>query len=71
MRDAFYDRFIAVQTIFGGFDVLLGHDWHTVSTLTRLKKRRRDSLHFDNPQHRMGKGRIVQRDKPSRKTGGR
>lgn len=37
MCDAFYDRFLAVQRIFGKFDILHGHDWHPVPTLIRLK----------------------------------
>lgn len=38
MSDALYDRFGAVQKLFGHFDVLHGHDWHPVPALTRLKK---------------------------------
>ena len=38
MCDALYDRFVAVQSIFGHFDVLHGHDWHPVLALTRLKR---------------------------------
>jgi glycosyltransferase involved in cell wall biosynthesis len=37
MSDAFYDRFLAVQKIFGKFDILHGHDWHPVSALIKLK----------------------------------
>lgn len=38
MSDALYDRFIAVQKIFGKFDILHGHDWHPVPALVRLKR---------------------------------
>ena len=38
MCDALYDRFKAVQKIFGNFDVVHGHDWHPVLALTRIKK---------------------------------
>lgn len=38
MCDAFYDRFLAVEKIFGKFDVLHGHDWHPVSALIKLKR---------------------------------
>ena len=38
MCDAFYDRFLEVQKIFGKFDILHGHDCHPVSALIRLKK---------------------------------
>jgi glycosyltransferase involved in cell wall biosynthesis len=38
MCDALYDRFNAVQKIFGNFDVVHGHDWHPVLALTRIKK---------------------------------
>jgi glycogen synthase len=37
MSDALYDRFLAVQKIFGEFDILHGHDWHPVPALIRLK----------------------------------
>ncbi len=37
MCDALYDRFKAVQNIFGNFDVVHGHDWHPVLALTRIK----------------------------------
>ncbi len=36
MSDALYDRFLAVQKIFGEFDILHGHDWHPVPALIRL-----------------------------------
>ncbi len=35
---AFYDRFLAVQKIFGEFNILHGHDWHPVPVLMKLKK---------------------------------
>ncbi len=38
MCDALYDRFGAVQKLFGHFDILHGHDWHPVPALTRLKR---------------------------------
>lgn len=38
MSDALYDRFGAVQKLFGHFDILHGHDWHPVPALTRLKR---------------------------------
>jgi len=38
MCDALYERFVAVQRLFGHFDILHGHDWHPVLALTRLKK---------------------------------
>jgi len=38
MCDALYDRFNAVQKIFGNFDVVHGHDWHPVLALTRIKQ---------------------------------
>lgn len=38
MCDAMYDRFIAVQKLFGQFDVLHGHDWHPVPVLNRIKR---------------------------------
>ena len=37
MCDALYDRFGAVQKLFGKFDIVHGHDWHPVSALTRIK----------------------------------
>lgn len=37
MCDALYDRFLAVQKIFGKFDILHGHDWHPVPALIRLR----------------------------------
>jgi glycosyltransferase involved in cell wall biosynthesis len=39
MCDSMYDRFDAVQDIFGKFDVLHGHDWHPVNVLNRIKKK--------------------------------
>jgi len=38
MSDAIYDRFGAVQKIFGKFDIVHGHDWHPVPALTRIKQ---------------------------------
>jgi glycosyltransferase involved in cell wall biosynthesis len=38
MSNALYDRFGAVQKLFGRFDVVHGHDWHPVLALTRMKK---------------------------------
>jgi glycosyltransferase involved in cell wall biosynthesis len=38
MSNALYDRFGAVQKLFGSFDVVHGHDWHPVLALTRMKK---------------------------------
>jgi len=38
MSNALYDRFGAVQKLFGKFDVVHGHDWHPVLALTRMKK---------------------------------
>ncbi len=38
MSNALYDRFGAVQKLFGGFDIIHGHDWHPVLALTRIKK---------------------------------
>ena len=38
MCDALYDRFLAVQKIFGKFDIMHGHDWHPVPALNRIKK---------------------------------
>jgi glycosyltransferase involved in cell wall biosynthesis len=37
MSDAIYHRFIAVQKLFGRFDVVHGHDWHPVHALNRIK----------------------------------
>ena len=37
MCNAMYDRFFAVEALFGRFDVLHGHDWHPVRALNRLK----------------------------------
>jgi glycosyltransferase involved in cell wall biosynthesis len=37
MCDALYDRFGAVKSLFGSFDVVHGHDWHPVLALTRIK----------------------------------
>ena len=38
MSEAMYDRFEAVQKIFGRFDIVHGHDWHPVPALNRVKK---------------------------------
>ena len=38
MSVAMYDRFEAVQKIFGQFDIVHGHDWHPVPALDRVKK---------------------------------
>ncbi len=38
MCDALYDRFGAVQKLFGNFDIVHGHDWHPVLALTRIKR---------------------------------
>jgi glycosyltransferase involved in cell wall biosynthesis len=38
MCDALYDRFGAVQKLFGNFDVVHGHDWHPVLALSRIKQ---------------------------------
>lgn len=38
MCNALYDRFGAVQKLFGAFDVVHGHDWHAVLALSRIKK---------------------------------
>ncbi len=38
MCDALYDRFEAVQKLFGRFDIVHGHDWHPVLALTRIKE---------------------------------
>jgi len=38
MCDALYDRFTAVQKLFGKFDIVHGHDWHPVLSLTRIKQ---------------------------------
>ncbi|MCX6669657.1 MAG: glycosyltransferase family 4 protein [Methanothrix sp.] len=38
MSNALYDRFGAVQKLFGAFDVVHGHDWHAVLALSRIKK---------------------------------
>ena len=37
MCNAMYDRFFAVEALFGRFDILHGHDWHPVRALNRLK----------------------------------
>ncbi len=36
MSNALYDRFGAVQKLFGDFDVVHGHDWHAVLALSQL-----------------------------------
>ncbi len=38
MSSSMYDRFLAVQKIFGRFDIVHGHDWHPVPALSRIKK---------------------------------
>jgi len=38
MSNALYDRFGAVQKLFGAFDIVHGHDWHVVLALSRIKK---------------------------------
>jgi glycosyltransferase involved in cell wall biosynthesis len=38
MCDALYDRFIAVQKLFGKFDLVHGHDWHPVPALSRISQ---------------------------------
>lgn len=37
MSDAMFDRFGAVQKIFGRFDIVHCHDWHPVLALARIK----------------------------------
>jgi glycosyltransferase involved in cell wall biosynthesis len=37
MGDAIYDRFCAVKKLFGEFDIVHGHDWHPVTTLSKIK----------------------------------
>ncbi|MCJ7445076.1 MAG: glycosyltransferase family 4 protein [Methanotrichaceae archaeon] len=37
MSSAMYDRFRAVQAIFGKFDVIHAHDWHPVNALNSIK----------------------------------
>src|SRR5512136_1720199 len=37
MSDAIYNRFGAVQKIFGKFDIVHGHDWHPIMALNRIK----------------------------------
>ena len=38
MGDAIYDRFGAVNKLFGLFDIVHGHDWHPAMTLAKIKK---------------------------------
>jgi glycosyltransferase involved in cell wall biosynthesis len=38
MGDAIYDRFGAVNKLFGLFDIVHGHDWHPAPTLAKIKK---------------------------------
>jgi glycosyltransferase involved in cell wall biosynthesis len=38
MCEAMYDRFNAIQRLFGSFDIVHGHDWHPVLALARIKK---------------------------------
>ncbi len=54
MCEALYDRFNAVQKIFGNFDVVHGHDWHPVLALTRIKKDYWTPLSLNYAQHGMG-----------------
>jgi glycosyltransferase involved in cell wall biosynthesis len=37
MCDAMYYRFLATKNIFGDFDLVHGHDWHTILALNRIK----------------------------------
>jgi glycosyltransferase involved in cell wall biosynthesis len=37
MSNALYDRYDAVQKIFGRFDIVHGHDWHPIIALNRIK----------------------------------
>lgn len=37
MSSAMYDRFNAVQKLFGPFDIIHGHDWHPILALNRIK----------------------------------
>jgi glycosyltransferase involved in cell wall biosynthesis len=37
MGDAIYDRFGAVNKLFGQFDIVHGHDWHPAPTLAKIK----------------------------------
>lgn len=38
MSNAMYDRFDAVQKLFGPFDIIHGHDWHPIVALNRIKR---------------------------------
>ncbi|MDM7935520.1 MAG: glycosyltransferase family 4 protein [Methanothrix sp.] len=38
MAEAMYDRFCAVQGLFGRFGMIHGHDWHPVHALSRIRK---------------------------------
>ena len=38
MGHAIYDRFGAVNKLFGQFDIVHGHDWHPAPTLAKIKK---------------------------------
>jgi glycosyltransferase involved in cell wall biosynthesis len=38
MGHAIYDRFGAVNKLFGLFDIVHGHDWHPAMTLAKIKK---------------------------------
>ena len=38
MGHAIYDRFGAVNKLFGLFDIVHGHDWHPAPTLAKIKK---------------------------------
>ncbi len=38
MSNAMYESFARAQKIFGKFDLVHGHDWHTVLTLNRIKR---------------------------------
>ena len=56
MCDAIYDRFGAVQELFGHFDIVHGHDWHPVLALSH-KAGLRPALYSDHAQHGMGQKR--------------
>ena len=55
MSDAIYDRFGAVQKIFGKFDIVHGHDWHPILALNRIKNDY--GLHFILTMHSTEWGR--------------
>ena len=54
MCDALYDRFGAVQRLFGRFDIMHGHDWHPVNALTPHKAGLWSAFPSDYAQHGMG-----------------